>query len=150
MATERPNDLGERVIPAELEIGKKYYYKTYEGYIKLTITHTRYLANGEISVTSMLENGNIAGPVSLAPTVFNHFYQINPKPMQRVIGEVFVRKTPSISSAPGTAVNLVRKFLDVQPPKVPAVAEANSRRNRKRRSSRKNRNSRSNRSTRKH
>jgi hypothetical protein len=140
MATERPNDLGERVIPAELEIGKKYYYKTYEGYIKLTITHTRYLANGEISVTSMLENGNIAGPVSLAPTVFNHFYQINPKPMQRVIGEVFVRKTPSISSGPGTAVNLVRKFLNVQPPKVPAVNEHSrrNRKNRKNRSSRKN------------
>jgi hypothetical protein len=140
MATERPNDLGERVIPAELEIGKKYYYKTYEGYIKLTITHTRYLANGEISVTSMLENGNIAGPVSLAPTVFNHFYQINPKPMQRVIGEVFVRKTPSISSGPGTAANLVRKFLDVQPPKVPAVNEQSrrNRKNRKNRSSRKN------------
>jgi hypothetical protein len=143
MATERPNDLGERVIPAELEIGKKYYYKTYGPYIKLTITRTRYLANGEISVTSMLENGNIAGPVSLAPTVFNHFYQINPKPMQRVIGEVFVRKTPSISSGPGTAVNLVRKFLDVQPPKVPAVAEERSRRNRKNRINR-NRSSRKN------
>ena len=140
MEPERPNDLGKRAIPAELEIGKKYYYKTYEGYIKLTITHTRYLANGEISVTSMLENGNIAGPVSLAPTVFNHFYQINPKPMQRVIGEVFVRKTPSISSGPGTAVNLVRQYLGVQPPKVPAVNEQSrrNRKNRKNRSSRKN------------
>jgi hypothetical protein len=147
MEPERPNDLGERAIPAELEIGKKYYYRTFGPYAKLTITRIRYGPNGYMWVDGVYENGTEKGPLGIGRTDYNKFYHINPKPVQRAIGEVFVRKTPSISSGPGTPANLVRKFLDVQPPKVPAVAEESSRRNR---SSRKNRRHRKNRNTRKH
>jgi len=141
MEPERPNDLGERAIPAELEIGKKYYYRTFGPYAKLTITRIRYGPNGYMWVDGVYENGTEKGPLGIDRTDYNKFYHINPKPVQRAIGEVFVRKTPSISSGPGTVVNLVRQYVGVQPPKVPKVPAVNerSRRNRKNRSTRKHR-----------
>ena len=147
MEPERTDDLGERAIPAELEIGKKYYYRTFGPYMKLTITRIQIGPTGYMWVDGIYENGNEVGPLGIDTTNYNKFYHINPKPVQRAIGEIFTLKTP-LSSAPGKGpANLVRKFLDVQPPKVPAVAEANSRRNRKRRNSRKTRKTRKNRRT---
>jgi hypothetical protein len=146
MEPERPNDLGKRAIPAELEIGKKYYYRTFGPYMKLTITRKRYGPNGYMWVDGVYENGTEVGPLGIDRIDYNKFYHLNPKPMQRAIGEIFTLKTP-LSSTLGGPANIVRKFLDVQPPKVPAVAEESSRRNC---SSRKNRRHRKNRKTRKH
>ena len=94
---------------------------------------------------AFLRNDN-GGPVFSVPIIysdgqpsfFQQFYDINPKPVQRAIGEIFTLKTP-LSSAPGTPANLVRKFVGVQPPKVALVGRKNSRRNRRHR---KNRNTR--------
>ncbi len=46
----------------------------------------------------------------------NHFFRIDPRPVQRAVGELFAIKLPGLSSAPGAGpANTVRKMLGVQP-----------------------------------
>jgi hypothetical protein len=80
MEPERPNDLGKRAIPTELEIGKKYYYRTFGPYMKLTITRKRYGPNGYMWVDGVYENGTEVGPLGIDRTDYNKFYHLNPKP----------------------------------------------------------------------
>jgi hypothetical protein len=144
-----PFDLGARVSPFELQVGKTYYYRNTSlsnVYEKKVLFEIRTNPGGPRM--AFLRNDNGGGPVFSVPIIysdgqpscFHEFYDINPKPVQRAIGEIFTLKTP-LSSAPGTPANLVRKFLGVQPPKVALVGRKNSRRNRRHRK---------NRSTRKH
>jgi hypothetical protein len=149
MATASPFDLGARVSPTVLQVGKTYCYRNtslFNAYEKKVLVEIRTNPGGPTMAFLRNDNG---GPVFSVPIIysdgqpsfFHEFYDINPKPVQRAIGEVFVRKTPSISSGPGTVANLVRQYVGVQPPKVPVVGRKNSRRyrrNRKNRSSRKN------------
>ena len=143
-----PFDLGARVSPFELQVGKTYYYRNTSlsnVYEKKVLVEIRTNPGGPTMAFLRNDNG---GPVFSVPIIysdgqpsfFHEFYDINPKPVQRAIGEIFTLKTP-LSSAPGTPANLVRKFLGVQPLKVALVGRKNSRRNRRHRK---------NRSTRKH
>ena len=149
MATALPFDLGARVSSTTLQVGKTYYYRNTSlsnAYEKKVLVEIR--TNPGYPTMAFLRNDNggrvFSVPIIYSdgqPSFFHEFYDINPKPVQRAIGEVFVRKTPSISSGPGTVANLVRQYVGVQPPKVTAVPAVNerSRRNRKNRNSRRSR-----------
>jgi hypothetical protein len=140
-----PFDLGPRVPPTELQVGKTYYYRDTSLsnlYEKKVLVEIR--TNPGDPRMAVLRNKyrELEGvPIIYSDgqhSSFHEFYDINPKPFQRAIGEIFTLKTP-LSSAPGTPANIVRKFLGVQPPKVSVVGRKNSRRNRPHR---KNRNTR--------
>jgi len=144
-AMEKPFDLGEEVMRAsDIEIGKSYYFRSFGmPYTKARVdsVHPAGYDTG-LNVWVTFENGPQQG-IGIDPgnpRWLSKAYFVNPKPLQRAIGEIFVKKT-NLSSKFGTGpANVVRSFLNVQPVKKAAATAAAKRKERRRKTRRSTRN----------
>jgi len=127
-----PSDRGQEVtnVMTGLIPGETYYYyfgdrpemETHstglQAYQKLRVTRVVDMKAHGYVVHGYDEEGKLRMK-SWWPNrdVRNHFFRIDPRPVQRSVGELFAMKLPGISSAPGAGpANTVRKMLGVQPP----------------------------------
>ena len=118
-AMVKPYDLGSEVMRAsDIEVGKSYYFRDFSRpYTKARVTSVYPGAQDtEILVGVVFEDGSQQGIGIMPgnPRWMSKAYFVSPKPTQKAIGEIFVKKTP-ISSKPGVGpANIVRSFLNVQ------------------------------------
>jgi len=140
-AMEKPFDLGQEVLrAADIEVGKSYYFRSFSlPYTKARVTGLHPGYNNNLMVDIVFENGSRQG-IGIYPGNPNWLskaYFVNPKPLQKAIGEIFVKKT-NISTGFGTGpANVVRSFLNVQPTKKNMTKKRKERRRKTRRSARK-------------
>jgi hypothetical protein len=120
----RPFDLGQRVDTLDgIRVGNTYYFTDFSTpYIKLRLTHVE-PANPDGSVfirgvpteVTGIRFDHFLGVYPGNPNAYPQLFLVNPKPIQRSVGEVFTKKT-TLSSKPGSGpANIVRSYLGVQP-----------------------------------
>jgi hypothetical protein len=126
-----PFDRGQEIAASNLVPGQTYYYyfgnppavetrsTGLQAYQTLRVSHV--VTNNEIDyfVRGVDMSGKeLIKPWSSNKDPRNHFFVIDPRPVQRAIGEIVATKL-GISSAPGYGpANTIRKMVGVQPPPV--------------------------------
>jgi hypothetical protein len=145
-----PSDRGQEVmdVMTGLVPGETYYYyfgdrpevetrsTGQQAYQKLRVTRVARMSQHEYIVHGIDEEGKPRmKPWRSDRDYLNHFFRIDPRPVQRSVGELFATKLPGLSSAPGTGpANTVRKMLGVQPrPSATGGGRRRSRRHHKKR-----------------